>query len=109
MKPSESKYAELVNKVRAIYEKHGSELYYSADDWSLNQYQATKTNLVFVFYYDSLNQIKTPLGGITPLGSYSAGNTKAAMEEIIKEFGLIHTKTTNENHEQWNYYEAPDI
>lgn len=86
-----SKYAKMVEEVRAIYKKYGAELFHEADEYGINEFYPSKSGDVeFVFYWDSLSKIATPDGYITPLGSYShSGNTtELALSELIERFGL---------------------
>lgn len=88
---SESKYAGMVEEVRAIYAKHGANLFHKADEYGINEYYPSKSGgIEFVFYHDGISKIYTPDGYITPLGSYSHnGTTNAlALPELIERFGL---------------------
>ena len=91
MKVSESKYAQMVKEVRAIYTKWGSVLFHSADDFRFNPYHGSKDGKIIFFFYDfGLSEIKTPDGEIVPLGSRIIGDGEdKAFEEIKEKFGLV--------------------
>ena len=109
IKPSETKYATLIEQVRKIHLDLDFNLFYSADEFGLNPYYPSKTGKVeFVFYWDSLEAIATPEGRITPLGSHShSGNSqKKALEAMIETFGLkLVSQRDGGKGERWHTYE----
>ena len=108
MKVSESKYAQMVEDVRQICIESGDVLPYSADDYGINGFYKSENNeIVFVFYWDGLSQIKTPDGTITPLGSRTSGDREKAMKVMTERFGLEFMYYRDGSaHERWNYYKA---
>lgn len=103
---STSKYAKMVDEVRAVYKKHGSELFHQADEYGLNEFFVSGGGIEFVFYYDGLSEIRTPDGQITPLGSRGAGNEQAAHDELVDRFGLVLVSDATKNHERWIVYKV---
>jgi len=109
---SNSKYAKMVEDVRAIYKNAGARLFHEADDYGINQYYPSDNDkVVFEFYWTGLSAIKTPEGQITPLGGYSyngASHTdERAMEAMTERFGLqLLGQRDGLRGERWFMYEA---
>ena len=108
VKVSESKYSDMVARVREIHMQHGCKLYHDPDEYGINQHLSSQNGeIVFVFYHDSLSRIRVSEGEITPLGSHVMGTVSYILEILKDEFGLEHIETIDGLiGERWHHYKA---
>ena len=107
-----SPYESMVKECREIAEKHGIELLANPSDAEgINQYFKSEDGVEFVFYYNGLSGIKTPLGMITPLGNRSSNTISEdeTMKELIERFGLELISDRTQNYERWSVYKATKL
>ena len=105
-KVSESKYADLVRRIRDLHEANGFELYYNADQYGYGG-MTSENEVEFEFYHDGLSHVRTPEGTITPLVSRLCGDVEKVFELLVTEFGLEYVRSTNGLiGEMWHYYKA---
>jgi hypothetical protein len=95
----EEKYMNIMNEIRSIYQKNGSQLFHSVEEFGdhMNPYYPSKDGKNhIVMYYTSVHNLITPEGSHTVLGSRVCGNDDQAAEEVITRFGLIKER-------EWGY------
>ena len=107
MKPSESKYWEMVKKIRRFYADNGAELFQHPDDWGMFESDKTDGEIHIVFYWQTIDRVVTPDGAIIAVGGMGGGDWQKAKAEIEDYFGLELVKTRDGlTGERWYTYRA---
>jgi len=81
-------YKEVLNKIRGLYTEAGGELRHKPEDYGLNKYHKSKKGLEVIFDYGVPEQLYTPDGSLTILGSHAIGDTKKFWSELNKAYDV---------------------
>jgi hypothetical protein len=94
----DKKYQDIIDDIREIYLKSGSDLYYKSSDWDLNPYQKSKDGIEITLDYGSVCSMQTPDGGHPVLGSRSCGDDDLAMKMIHDkyQFAIVRPQLPDE-------------